>query len=263
MAAYELNLATLSALLYGHSSREILFLMVSALVAGLARGFSGFGGALIFMPLASSVIDPKLAAAVLFLIDAVMALPMIPDAYRRADRREVGVMLAGALIGVPLGTAVLAYADALTVRWSIVILVSLLLALLVSGWRYHGRPSLPMTTGVGALSGLFAGAAQVGGPPVVAYWLGGSITAAVVRANLVLYFGLGSVITGVNYSLAGLIAIPAMALALVVGPAFGLGLMTGSRLFGHADDRTFRHICYGLIGAAAIIGLPLLDPLLR
>jgi hypothetical protein len=37
----------------------------------------------------------------------------------------------------------------------------------------------------------------------------------------------------------------------------------GSRMFGIASERAFRRICFGLIAAAAIISLPMLDPLLR
>ena len=43
------------------SAGGIAILVITALVAGCARGFSGFGGALIFVPVASSVVGPKLA----------------------------------------------------------------------------------------------------------------------------------------------------------------------------------------------------------
>ena len=263
MTALDAFFATLQTLFAGYSLTEILFLVAVAFISGMARGFSGFGAALIFMPLASSVIEPKLAATLLFLIDIVMALPMLPDGYRQADKREVGLMAIGSLVGVPLGTLVLTLADPLTLRWSITVLVVLLLALLLSGWRYHGKPQPLLTIGVGAVAGLFSGAAQIGGPPVIAYWLGGAIPVAFVRANIVLYFALNSIISGVNYSVAGLFTRPAFLLALLVGPAYGIGLVLGSRVFGKADEKLFRRICYGLIAIAAIVGLPLLDPLLR
>ncbi|MGQ7496161.1 hypothetical protein ACTGY1_10395, partial [Streptococcus suis] len=40
-----------------------------AWISGIARGFSGFGSALIFMPLASSIAPPRLVAALLLIID--------------------------------------------------------------------------------------------------------------------------------------------------------------------------------------------------
>src|SRR5437016_11817102 len=75
-----------------------------AFVSGTARGFSGFGSALIFMPLASSLAPPSMIAALLLVIDFVAAAPMLPNAWKQADRKATAVMVLGALIGVPLGT---------------------------------------------------------------------------------------------------------------------------------------------------------------
>ena len=41
----------------------IYALMAFAFIAGLARGFSGFGAALIFIPLASTVVSTTIAAS--------------------------------------------------------------------------------------------------------------------------------------------------------------------------------------------------------
>src|SRR6202165_985973 len=87
-----------------------------AFVSGTARGFSGFGAALIFMPLASSMAAPRLVAALLLVIDFVAAAPLIPNAWRQADRRATAVMVAGALIGVPIGTLLLSRLDPVTTR---------------------------------------------------------------------------------------------------------------------------------------------------
>lgn len=250
-------------LLTQQSGGDILFLAAIALVAGLARGFSGFGAALIFMPLASTVINPALAAPLLLIVDLVMSVGMIGPASRIADRRDVATMSVGALVGVPLGTLALAMAEPLALRWAIVAVVVLLLLVLISGWRYHGRPRALLTIAVGMISGLFSGAAQVGGPPVVAYWLGGAQTGAKVRANIVLYFGVSSLLSLASYLLGGLMSLEIVLLGVFTAPAYGIGLYLGSRLFSRANEATFRWICYGLIAGAALIGLPLLDPILR
>ena len=51
------------------STNVALAICAIAFVSGTARGFSGFGSALIFMPLASSVAAPRLVAALLLVID--------------------------------------------------------------------------------------------------------------------------------------------------------------------------------------------------
>jgi uncharacterized protein len=253
--------AFLNTWLPGHSPGELAFVFFAAMIAGLARGFSGFGGALIFVPLAGSATSPQIASALLLVIDGIMTLGMVPDGWRRANRREVFTMLAGALVGVPAGTAVLSLMPSVTLRWIISLVVLGLLVFLMSGWRYHGRPKTALTVGVGALAGLFGGAAQMSGPPVVAYWLGGAIDRNVVRANLVLYFALATVISATSYIIGGLLTLEVLLIALVAGPGYGIGLGFGSRMFGIASETTFRRICFTLIAAAAVIGLPLLDGL--
>src|SRR3954451_10066953 len=123
-----------------------------ALVSGTARGFSGFGSALIFMPLASSMAAPRLVAALLLIIDFVAAAPLLPNAWKQADRKATSVMVAGALIGVPIGTYFLTRLDPVTTRWIISGFVGALLLLLLSGWRYRGKDHAAVTIGVGGLS---------------------------------------------------------------------------------------------------------------
>jgi uncharacterized membrane protein YfcA len=234
-----------------------------AFVSGTARGFSGFGSALIFMPLASSVAPPRLVAALLLIIDFVAAAPLLPDAWRKADRKATAVIVLGALIGVPVGTYFLSVLDPVTTRWIISCFVAALLALLLSGWRYRGKDHVPLSVGIGGLSGFCSGLAQTGGPPIVGYWLGRPIAPTVARANIVLFFGASDFFSVVSYAATGLITRDALLLSLVVGPVYAIGVGFGASLFGRASEKVFRAICYALIAAAVIVGLPVLDGVLR
>ncbi len=235
----------------------------AALIAGLARGFSGFGAALIFIPLASAVTGPQVAAPLLLVVDSLLSLGMVPGAWPRAAKGEVATMAIGTVFGVPAGAWILTHSDPVTIRWAISGLIFLLLALLVSGWRYRATPRPSLTAGVGALAGLCSGLAQVGGPPVVAYWLGGQNDAARVRANIVLYFAVSSSFVFVSYAVAGILHTGIIGYALATGPFYGAGIWVGSRMFGRADERLFRRACYGLIALAWLIGLPALDGIIR
>src|SRR6185369_5264324 len=101
-------------------------------------------------------------------------------------------------------------------RWLIAALVLSLLAVLLSGWRYHGRPRLPITLGVGLFSGFGGGAVQIAGPAVILYWLGGGNPAAMVRANLLVYFLLLDVVLCAIYYWQGLFTPDLFALALLL-----------------------------------------------
>jgi len=242
-----------------YPQKTLILLCGAIFVAGIARGFSGFGAALIFVPLASALAGPKMAGPILWAIDIICAAALLPDAARKADRWDVGAMSLGAMFAVPAGVALLVYVDPVLVRWVISITALLFLVLLMSGWRYQGRPSAPLAAGVGVVAGVYSGAAQLGGPPVVAYWLGGVNSVATVRANIVLYFAISSIFSGVSYFYAGLLTSHVLVLAVVCGPLYAIGLMLGARSFGLASELTFRRICYVLIALAAVVSLPLMD----
>jgi hypothetical protein len=234
-----------------------------AFVSATARGFSGFGSALIFMPLASSMAAPRLVAALLLIIDFVAAAPLVPNAWKHADRKATAVMVCGALIGVPIGTWLLSRLDPVTTRWIISTFVAALLLLLLSGWRYRGKDHAAISVGIGGLSGFCSGLAQTGGPPIVGYWLGRPIASHIARANIVLFFGASDFFSAVSYALSGLITTDAILFSLVVGPVYAIGVGFGATLFGRASERLFRIICYALIAAAVVVGLPALDGVLR
>lgn len=244
-------------LLDSFSPTTLVLTVLVAGVAGLGRGFSGFGAALIFMPAGSALVTPAVAAPVLLLADGILSMGFLPRAWVLARRKDVALMAAGAAAGVPLGTLVLNHADPLALRWVIAGLAFSMLLLLASGWRYHGAPRPGVTTLVGCLSGLFGGLAQLSGPPVVAYWLSGKETHATMRASIILFFGATTLFTFVSYLAAGIITAQSLWLAALVAPAYAAGLFAGSRAFGLASPNTFRRLSLLLIALSVATSLPL------
>ena len=233
-----------------------------AAVAGLVRGFSGFGSALIYIPLVSAVYSPRIAAVTLLIIDWVGA--MVPALHARHDCNwaDVGPIAIIAAIAAPFGTMLLLILSPATLRWIICITVLSLLAVLLSGWRYRGKPRLPLKLGVGALSGLGQGAMQIGGPLLIIYWLSTAVP-KVVRANLLVYFQLVGVIYLITYLWQGVFNTENIALVMMWGPAFFLTIGIGSLFYRSASDVVYRRIAYLIVGLAALVSLPLFDEVLR
>jgi uncharacterized protein len=96
-----------------------------------------------------------------------------------------------------------------------------------------------------------------------AYWLGRPIAPLIARANILLFFAASDFFSAVSYGLTGLINADAIRFSFLVGPVYGVGIAFGAALFGRAGEALFRGICYVLIAAAVIIGLPVLDGVLR
>ena len=172
-------------------------------------------------------------------------------------------MVLGALVGVPVGTYFLSRLDPVTTRWIISGFVFALLLLLLSGWRYRGKDHAAISVGIGGLSGFCSGLAQTGGPPIVGYWLGRPLASAIARANILLFFAASDFFSIVSYAFTGLITANAIKFSLLVGPVYAIGVWFGASLFGRASEKLFRAICYLLIAAAVVIGLPALDGALR
>jgi hypothetical protein len=240
-----------------------LLTVTAAVLAGLARGFSGFGAAMIYVPIASAVLSPVVAMPILLIADLVVASPMIARAARRCAWSDVGRVTVGGLLGLPIGNFVLTATDAVTVRWLVTALILVSLVLLVTGARLPGPPTRATTAGVGLVSGLMSGLAQIGGPPVVMYWLSERLPPDRMRANLIVYFAILMWVSLLLFLLRGLLTPQVLWLAALSAPGYAAGIYAGSALFGYASPQLFRWLAVALIALATLIGLPVLDPYLR
>ena len=77
----------LSSFMPGVSADGIAVLLAATLLGGLVRGFTGFGFAMVFMPLASVVLGPVAALGLIWFIDLPFALPIAARSARRLSWR--------------------------------------------------------------------------------------------------------------------------------------------------------------------------------
>ena len=126
---------------------------------------------------------------------------------------------------------------------------------LASGWRYYGRPRLPVTLAVGALSGFIGGAVQISGPPIIVYWLGSGSAATIVRATFIVYFTIFSAAAVVTYALRGLLPPHSLALAALIGPLQIASMALGGRLFSLASEKTYRRVAYAIVATLSGLGM--------
>src|SRR2546423_11851481 len=245
------------------SDRRFIAAIAIAALSGFVRGFSGFGSALIYIPLIAAVYEPRIAAPTLLLIDLVGSAPFTVRELPGCNWREVVPVTTAAALAVPFGTMALIWIDPIVLRWFIAVLVLGLLAVLASGWRYHGKPTLAVSIAVGLFAGFGSGAVQIAGPAVIIFWLGGSSNAAVVRANLMVFFMLMGFITGTAYVAQGLLISDVLALSILPGVPFLLAMWTGARWCPGASGVAYRAVAHRIFTLAAIVSMPLWDSWLR
>lgn len=223
--------------------------------AGLSRGFSGFGAALIAMPVLSILYGPVPAVVIMTLLEVPATALLLPAFMRHANWRAVMPLGIASLATIPIGAYVLVVLDAEVMQKAIGILVLIFAALLATGWRYRKPPTLPVMLGVGGLAGVIGGAANMSGPIVVVFLLAGSNTAHQVRAGIMAYFSFSTLLRVAVYMLHGLYAIETMLLGSVLVLPYLVGIWMGSRLFRGVSDRLFRILVLILIAGMGIVAL--------
>jgi uncharacterized membrane protein YfcA len=209
-------------------------------LAGLIRGITGFGGAMVMTPPLALLLGPRLAVPVVLLLEAFAAAPMLVQTRRLVRWRVVGPILAASCVTVPLGGYLLVTAEPQALRRAIAAIVIVFALLLLRGWRYTGAHRTSTGIGLGALAGAMLGATSIGGPPVILYLLAGPDRIETTRANLTLFVAASSLAGLAMLWVAGVLDRHAAWTALLLAPGYYLGLIAGSRLFLRFNDTRFR-----------------------
>ncbi|MEM6666731.1 MAG: sulfite exporter TauE/SafE family protein [Pseudomonadota bacterium] len=250
---------------FGSLIADRTFWAISAVVfvAGVVRGFSGFGTAMIYIPMAGALVNPIFAVASLQIFDLPPTLPLVIQAMRRVIWRDVLPIVLFAALGVPVGITMLKLVDPLVLRWLIAGIIVTLLAALTSGFRYSGRPNIAMTAGAGLCAGLCSGIASMAGPPAILYWISGPAEKHVLRANTQVFLGLMTIFTLSSFFIAGVFTRQSIIWGIALMVPYGAGLFAGAQVFPFASERIYRKVAFGLILLAVALSLPILDEVLR
>ncbi|WP_187431242.1 hypothetical protein ROLI_027990 [Roseobacter fucihabitans] len=235
----------------------LLWLMMGVVAAGLVRGFAGFGSGMIIMPVASAVLSPVAAVTFMMMAELLGPLPNLPAAWREGAPRDVARLMIGAVITVPIGILCLSVMDANFFGWVVSISVGILLALLMTGWRYKGELTPKLTVVTGGLGGFMGGFAGVPGPPVIMLYMSSRLPIAVIRANFLLYLLAIDVVMIAVFFVLDLFVWKIALLGLMAGIPNVIANMIGARLFNPNAEVIFRRVAYLVIALSAIIGLPI------
>ncbi len=233
------------------------WLILAACAAGIVRGFTGFGTALMFMPVAGALVSPFWALVMLVVMDSIGPLPTVPRAFRDGAPREVARLMGGVILGLPMGLWLLDRVPVTAFQWAVSGVALMLVAVLMSGWRYRGPRGTVVSGVTGWVSGFLGGSTGLGGPPVVLYYMASGLPARVLRGNFQLFFvGTNAAFLAVLAAM-GHLAVAALVLGLMMVPPFLLANLVGAAMFRPERERLYRLAAYGLITLAALAGLPI------
>ena len=228
-------------------------------VAAFIRGFTGFGLAVVGVPLLSLFFAPAEIVPSIMILAIIAGLQLIPKIWHRVDWKLLLPTVVGAAVGTPLGTWLLAGVSANVMRVLIggaVLAASFAVQL---GFRFARRPPAGVSAGFGVIAGLTGGAAAMPGPSVIFLFLAVPIAHEAGRASLILFFQISAMMSAVSATFAGLLELHSLILGALLVPAMLVGNTLGDRMFDKASAKTYRRVVVvllaGLGAVAAVRGL--------
>lgn len=214
--------------------------MVAVFAGALLRGFTGFGLPLAAVPIMTLVMTPALAVPAMLLLQVIAGLQTLPRIYRSIHWPALIWLAAGALVGIPGGTVLLAALPAEVMRLLIGLVMLVAVAALGWGFRTRHMPGIAARLATGLLAGVMSGAAAMPGPPVVVFFLASPASATASRASLQIFFMLTGLVSLGLATTAGLVTPATIVLALILTPALMLGTWAGDWAFRRTGGRSYR-----------------------
>jgi uncharacterized membrane protein YfcA len=231
----------------------ITFAVGIAFLAGVVRGITGFGGALVMAPPLALLVGAQVAVPVILLLEGVAATPMVWQTRSLVRWRVIGPIIGAVCVTAPVGGYLLLVVEPQVMRRVIAAIVVGFSILLLHGWRYTGPQRAVTAIGVGSLSGVLVGATSMGGPPKILYLLAGPDRAETTRANLTYCIAASSLAGAIANWWGGLVSLTTLVAVLVLAPGYYGGVAAGSRLFARFDDQRFRRFTLVLLIAISTI----------
>src|SRR4051812_30215561 len=135
------------------------------LVAGLMRGFAGFGSAMLMAPIFAILFGSAEMVVTVVAIELIVSLQLFPQVRKHADWKTLTPMSIAACAAMPFGVWALASVDKGTIVTAVSAIIVAFVVMMWSGWRYRGRRSAAASATVGAVSGAMMATTSVGGAP--------------------------------------------------------------------------------------------------
>ena len=227
----------------------IAVLLFGALAGGFVSGLAGFGTALMALGIWLYVVTPDVAVQLVLICSVIAQTWTLPSIWRAIDFKLVTPFVVGGLVGVPIGTLLVAYADPRLFKLGVGILLLVFPAAL-----YFQRRPMALTiggrvadTGIGFAGGVLGGLAGLSGPVPILWasvrgWGKDERRALFQTFNWTILTAAFCVQAG-----SGMVTRGTLWLTLMVLPGTIGGAWLGARAYHGLSDGNFRDVVLGLL----------------
>ena len=225
--------------------------------AGTIQGLTGFGAALVAIPLLVLLIDIKIAVPLCVLNGLVMITSLVFHLRRHMDLRKILPLIIGSIPGVILGTSLLTSVSAYTIKAFLG--VTLMIYSLYN--LFTKRITLELGSSWGVISGFLTGTltamVSAGGPPTIIYTALTKWDKQTIKATLTGFFAFNTYFTVTVYVLNGVIGETTWWYFAFSFPFVLLGAYLGTRISSFISREIYIRLIYIFLffmGAIMICG---------
>jgi uncharacterized protein len=233
----------------------LTFVLATALIAGLVRGFSGFGGPAIMILVLSLFYAPASVIAKVLVMDMVASVHLLRGTFAQANWRNTLMMTLGTVIAMPFGLWALYFVDPVVARRIVAIVVTVCTLAMFAGWRFSTIPSQVVWFGFGLLAGTIGGLTGIAMLGMV-FLFAMPERATASRANAVAWLFAVSPFFLIAHAVGGTLTLDALWRAAAVGLVYTAGAHLGAKGFKRASEGFFRHavgVLLVTLSAAALV----------
>ena len=234
-----------------------ILVFIIVFVAIFVQAVTGFGLALVSMPLLVLALDIQVASPLVALIGGVAELLLLLHYRADLNIRAVTRLVAASLLGIPVGVLLLRRVDVGVITAVLGLLILLYALYALSGLRLPRLAHQAWGYGFGFVAGLVGGAYNISGPPVIIYGNCRQWPPAEFKSNLQGFFVVSSYTVIAVHALSGNFSPAVWQNFLIALPAILLALFVGLRLDNHLNPERFRRIVLVVLvvlGASLLFG---------
>lgn len=236
-------------------SATITIALLAALLAGSISGLSGFGYALVSVPLLLVVFEPTTVIVVLAFIGVFTNALVVHDSLRTVEGRALVSLLPWSALGLDAGVELLRAVEAVYIELAAGSLVIVFSVMLLQGWTLPGLRGRWGPVVAGASAGVMSTSTGIGGPPIVMLFAARKLARNVFRATNAAYFLILATLTLSLLLLRGMVDLQHLGIAALLVPAAFLGKTLGTWMSGLLSGSNFRTVTLGIACAAGCVGI--------
>lgn len=230
-------------------------------VAGVVRGFAGFGFSALSVAGMSLFVSPAQIIPAVFVLEVLASIGLLRGAWPDVDWKWLSWLAVGNALLIPVGIALLAVLPEQSLRLAIGALLAIAALLLRTGVKFEISPTVGGRLLTGLVSGLVNGLAAIGGIAVALLLSTSSMRPATLRATLILLFvftdvwalGAAAVLKWASFSSRELVGGETLLWAGWLVLPMAAGIWIGQRMFAGVSDQAFRRFVLDLLLGLAVI----------